>query len=62
MGVPEDNNLKKPPSLTFTCGTESGCTLTQVRLADGRAWSYSSPRPKPNEQARIQVVYLEQAE
>jgi hypothetical protein len=61
IGVPEDDNAKKPPSLTFTC--ESGsCVLTQVRLADGRAWKYSAPRPKENEEARIVVVNLEYAE
>jgi hypothetical protein len=62
IGVPEDNDSKKPPSLTFICGDESGCTLTQVRLADGRAWKYNAPRPKANEEARTEVVYLEQAE
>jgi hypothetical protein len=62
IGVPEDNNPKKPASLTFTCGGESGCTLAEARLADGRAWKYNAPRPKANEEARIIVVYLEQAE
>ncbi|HEY6340504.1 MAG TPA: hypothetical protein VIY49_03355 [Bryobacteraceae bacterium] len=62
MGVAEDNNANKPPSLIFTCGDESGCTLTQARLADGRAWKYSAPRPKASEEARVIVIYLESAE
>jgi hypothetical protein len=62
MGVPEDNNRNKPPSLIFTCGDESGCTLTQARLADGRAWKYNAPRPKASEEARVIVIYLESAE
>ena len=59
MGVPEDNNPKKAPSLSFTCGGESGCALTQVRLADGRAWKFKAPRLKQNEEARVKVIYLE---
>ncbi|HEY6347382.1 MAG TPA: hypothetical protein VIY49_38325 [Bryobacteraceae bacterium] len=61
IGVPEDSNANKPPSLTFTCNSGS-CVLTQVRLADGRAWKYNAPRPKENEEARIVVVNLEYAE
>jgi hypothetical protein len=61
IGVPEDNNSRKPPSLTFTC-SGGACALTEARLGDGRAWKYNAPRPKANEQARIEVVYLEQAE
>jgi hypothetical protein len=61
IGIQEDNNAGKPPSLTFTCENGS-CVLTQVRLADGRAWKYNAPRPKENEEARIVVVYLEYAE
>jgi hypothetical protein len=61
IGVPEDNNANKPPSLTFTCHSGS-CVLTQARLADGRAWKYNAPRPKENQEARVVVVYLEHAE
>jgi hypothetical protein len=61
IGVPEENNANKPPSLTFTCHSGS-CVLTQVRQADGRAWKYNAPRPKENEEARVVVVNLERAE
>jgi hypothetical protein len=61
IAVPQENNSKKPPSLTFTCSGGS-CVLTEARLADGRAWKYNAPRPKANEEARIEVVYLEHAE
>jgi hypothetical protein len=62
MGVPEDYNPKVPPSLIFTCVDESGCTLTQARVADGHAWKYDAPRPKANEEARVIVIYLESAD
>jgi hypothetical protein len=58
MGVPEDINPNKPPSLTFTC-SGGECVLTQAQLADGHVWKYRAPRPKANEQARVVVIYLE---
>ena len=59
IGVPEDNGRSKPPQLVFTCGSESGCALTSVRLGDGRTWSHKAPRLKPSEEARVAVIYLE---
>jgi len=58
LAIPEDNNRNQPPSLVFTCGDESGCTLTQVRMADGQAWKLKASRMKPYEAARVEVVYL----
>jgi hypothetical protein len=59
IGVPEDNNRSKPAQFVFTCGSESGCALTSVQLADGRSWSYKAPRLKPSEVEHVAVVYLE---
>jgi hypothetical protein len=59
VGVPEGNDRSKPPRLVFTCGSESGCALTSVRLADGRSWSYKAAGVKPSEVARLAVIYLE---
>jgi hypothetical protein len=59
IGVPEGNDGSKPPQLVFTCGSESGCALTSVQLADGRSWSYKAPRLKPSEVARVAVISLE---
>ena len=59
MGVPEDINPNKPPSLTFTCSAGAECVLTQAQLADGHVWKYRAPRAKANEEARVVVIYLE---
>jgi hypothetical protein len=59
IGVPEDNDQSKPAQLVFTCGSDTGCALTSVRLADGRSWSHKAPRLKPSEEARVAVIYLE---
>jgi hypothetical protein len=59
IGAPEGNDGSKPPQLVFTCGSERGCALTSVRLADGRSWSYKAPRLKPSEVARVAVISLE---
>jgi len=61
IGVPEDINPNKPPSVTFTC-SGGECVLTQAQLADGHVWKYRAPRPKANEEARVVVIYLQQAE
>ncbi|HEY7334152.1 MAG TPA: hypothetical protein VH639_04650 [Bryobacteraceae bacterium] len=62
IGVADDNNPRKPAQLVFTCGSESGCALTSVRLADGRSWRYSVPRLKPSEEARVIAIPLESAQ
>ena len=58
LGIPEDAGSKQPPALVFTCGGESGCALTQVRMADGHAWKFKAPSLKPYETARVEVVRL----
>ena len=59
IGVPDDNDRSKPAQLVFTCGSQSGCALTSVRLADGRSWSHEARHLKPSEEARVAVIYLE---
>ena len=59
IGVPEEVNANKPPQLVFICGSESGCALTSVQLADGRSWRYKAPRLKPSEVEHVAVIYLE---
>ncbi|HLH43692.1 MAG TPA: hypothetical protein VKV74_11930 [Bryobacteraceae bacterium] len=59
IGTPEDANTKAIPKLVFVCGSESGCALTSVTLADGRSWSFKAPHLKPAETARIAVVHFE---
>src|SRR5215467_10536240 len=55
----EGVNAGKPPKLEFTCGSESGCALTSVQLADGHGWRYKAPRLKPNEVEHFAVINLE---
>ena len=59
IGAPSGNPSDKAPRLVFRCGSESGCTLSEVKLGDGRGWSYKSPHLKPSENERIAVVYFE---
>jgi len=59
IGVPEGVNAGKPPKLVFTCGSESGCALTSVQLADGHSWRYKAPRLKQSEVEHVAVIYLE---
>jgi hypothetical protein len=59
LGIPEGPDRNQPPALVFTCGGESGCALTQVRMADGRTWKFKAPSLKPYEAARVEVVRLD---
>ena len=59
IGVPEGVNASQPSKLEFTCGSESGCALTSVQLADGHSWRYKVPRLKPYEVEHVAVIYLE---
>ena len=59
LGIPEGSHRNQRPALVFTCGDASGCALTQVRMADGRAWKFNAPSLKPYEAARVEVVRLD---
>ena len=59
IGAPSGNPSDKAPRLVFRCCSESGCTLSEVKLGDGRGWSYKAPHLKPSENERIAVVYFE---
>jgi hypothetical protein len=59
LGIPEGADRNQHPALVFTCGGESGCALTEVRMADGRAWKFKAPNLKPYEAARVEVVRLD---
>ena len=41
------------PQLVFKCGSESGCALVAVKMADRLGWSYNKPKLKASEQERI---------
>jgi hypothetical protein len=43
MGIANGNPNDKTPQLIFKCGSESGCTLAAVKMADGGGWSYKAP-------------------
>jgi hypothetical protein len=58
FGIPEGPDSNQPPALVFTCGGENGCSLTLVRMADGRGWKFKTPSPKPYEAERVEVVRL----
>jgi hypothetical protein len=53
-----NSDSNQPPALVFTCGGENGCSLTLARMADGRAWKFKNPSPKPYGAARVEVVRL----
>jgi hypothetical protein len=59
IGVLDGDKQPNAPSLVFTCGDQSGCALTGVRIADGREWHFQIPKLKPSEEARVAVIYLE---
>jgi hypothetical protein len=59
MGSPNGNPNDKTPRLVFRCGTESGCTLSEVKMGDGRGWTYKTPHLKPSETERAAVIYFE---
>jgi len=59
MGRSNGNPNEKTPQFVFKCGSESGCALVAVKMADGRGWSYNEPKLKASEQARIAVVYFD---
>jgi hypothetical protein len=59
IGTPEDANSKAVPQLKFVCGSESGCALSSVTIADGRSYSYKTPHLNPSETARVTVIYFE---
>ena len=53
------NPNEKTPQLVFRCGSESGCALVAMKMADGRGWSYNEPKLKASEQERIAVDYFD---
>jgi hypothetical protein len=57
--APEDVSRDSSPKLVFRCGDESGCALSAVQLANGRAWKLRVPHLKPSELERIAVIYLD---
>ncbi|HLX44813.1 MAG TPA: hypothetical protein VKR43_15310 [Bryobacteraceae bacterium] len=57
--APEDVSNGSAPKLVFRCGDESGCALSAVQLANGRAWKLRVPHLKPSELERIAVIYLD---
>ena len=57
--APGDDSKDSNPKLVFRCGDESGCALSAVSLANGRAWKLRTPRLKPSEMERIAVIYLD---
>ena len=59
MGRSNGNPNEKTPQLVFKCGSESGCALVAAKISDGRGWSYTEPKLKATEQARIAVVYFD---
>jgi hypothetical protein len=59
IGASNGNPNDKAPRLVFRCGSESGCTLSEVKLGDGRGWSYKARHLEPSESERIAVVYFE---
>ena len=58
IGVRDGDGQPNAPRLVFTCGNESGCALTGVRIADGREWRFQAPKLKSSEEARVAVIYL----
>jgi hypothetical protein len=58
IGVLDGEGQRNAPRLVFTCGNESGCALTSVRIADGREWRFQAPKLKASEEARVAVIYL----
>jgi hypothetical protein len=58
IGVRDGDNQRNTPRLVFTCGNESGCALTSVRIDDGREWRFQAPKLKASEEARVTVIYL----
>ena len=59
IGSPNGNPNDKAARLVFKCGSESGCTLSEVKMGDGRGWSYRAPHLKPSETERVAVIYFE---
>ena len=59
IGSPNGNPNDKTPRLVFRCGSESGCALSEVKMGDGRGWTYKAPRLKPSENERVAVIYFE---
>ena len=57
--APADISKESSPKLVFRCGDESGCGLSAVQLANGRAWKLRVPHLKPSELERIAVIYLD---
>jgi hypothetical protein len=59
IGTPQDANSNAAPQLVFLCGSETGCALRSVTIADGRTYSYKTPRLNPSETARVTVIHFE---
>jgi hypothetical protein len=59
IGTPQDANSNAVPQLVFICGSESGCALSSVTIADGRTYSFKTPRLNQSETARVTVIHFE---
>jgi len=59
IGSPNGNPNDKTARLVFRCGSESGCALSEVKMGDGRGWTYKTPHLKPSETERVAVIYFE---
>jgi hypothetical protein len=57
--APAADAMDAAPKMLFRCGSESGCTLASVELANGRTWTVNTPHLKPSELERIAVIYLD---
>ena len=57
--APGADSRDPSPKLVFRCGDESGCALSVVQLANGRAWKLRTPHLKPSEMERIAVIYFD---
>ncbi|HEY7338995.1 MAG TPA: hypothetical protein VH639_29160 [Bryobacteraceae bacterium] len=57
IGIP-DGDYNKRPRLVFRCGDKNGCVLAGVWMADGRGWSYNTPKMKAADRERVAVIYF----
>jgi hypothetical protein len=57
--APGEEKKGAAPKMVFRCGSESGCALASVELANGRTWKVKVPHLKPSELERIAVVYFD---
>ena len=63
IGVPESGSANSAirSRLVFHCSDAGGCVLAQVWNADGRGWSFPTPRVKASQLESMRVVDLKNA-